>query len=422
MNIAVIGAGVVGTATAWELTADGHEVTLYDRHPTVGEEASFAPGALIGPGWNAPWLPNQSKWSGPWGKANVGLHLQRLPRLAEWSWLWRWAKCAKGRANTPQQEALQRMALYSAEHTHDLNRALELNHDATDGLLVVLRSPQEAEWVHGAIDPLRAIGVALQLFTPDQARDQEPALNPETPLHAAVAITGAGAANCREWTLLMKARTQKLGAQLTLGTLVSRLEPIGNGAWRVHTPDAPQPFADHDSVVLCTGASAPALLRPLGLKPPIQTITSHSVSAAIREPLDAPLSAVFDPAQQVSIARLGQRVRLSGGALLGARPGLTPDPAALKHLYRTLMDWFPGAARFGGPQGSVQEWRSSTAATHDSLPLVGGTRLPGLWLNLGHGTAGWTLAAGSARLLADEMRGASPSLDATAYSPQRLGL
>ena len=68
MNIAVIGAGVVGTATAWELTADGHEVTLYDRHPTVGEEASFAPGALIGPGWNAPWLPNQSKWSGPWGK------------------------------------------------------------------------------------------------------------------------------------------------------------------------------------------------------------------------------------------------------------------------------------------------------------------------------------------------------------------
>lgn len=422
MNIAVIGAGVVGVATAWELAADGHEVTLYDRHPTAGEEASFATGALTGPGWNAAWLPAQTNWSGPWGSAKGGLHLQRLPRLGEWTWLWRWAKCAKGRASTPQHQALQRLALYSAEHTHDLNRALELDHDASDGLLVLLRTPQEADSAQTTIERLREIGVAAQALTAEQARQQEPALYPETPIHAAISIANAGAANCREWTLLMKTRAQKLGARLALGTLVSRLEPMTGGAWRVHTPKSSTLFSDHDAVVVCTGASAPTLLRPLGLKLPTQTITAHSVSAAIREPLDAPLSAVFDPARQVSIARLGQRIRMSGGATLGAKPGAAPDAAALKQLYKTLMDWFPGAARFGGPQGSVQEWRGSYAATHDGLPLIGGTRLPGLWINLGHGAAGWTLAAGSARLLADELRGASPALDAATYAPLRQGL
>lgn len=422
MNIAVIGAGVVGVATAWELVADGHEVTLYDRHPTAGEEATFAPGALMGPGWNAPWLPAHSQWSGPWGSANTGLHLQRLPRLGEWAWLWRWAKCAEGRASTPQHEALQRLALYSAARVEDLNRALELDHDASDGLLVLLRSPQEADAAQATAERLRSLGVVAQSITPEQARQQEPALSQETALHAAISLGGAGAGNCREWTLLVKTRAQKLGARLALDTVVSRLEAMPGGAWRVHTPKAAQPFSDHEALVLCTGAAAPALLRPLGLKLPTRTIASHSVSAAIREPLDAPLSAVIDPSRQVSIARLGQRVRVSGGAVFGAQPGSPPDAAALKHLYKTLMDWFPGAARFGGPQGSVQEWRSAYATTHDGLPLIGGTRLPGLLLNLAHGGAGWTLAAGSGRLVADELRGAAPALDSASYAPQRLGL
>ena len=422
MNIAVIGAGVVGVATAWELAADGHEVTVYDGHPTAGEEASFAPGALVGPGWNAPWLPSQSKWSSPWGAANAGLQLQRLPSPGDLAWLWRWAKCAKGRASTPQQEALQRLAHYSTEHIQDLNRALELDHDASEGLLVLLRSAQEADAAQATVERLRELGITAQSITPEQARQQEPALSQETTLHAAISIAGAGAANCREWTLLMKTLAHKLGARLAFGTAVSRLEPMPGGGWRVHTPKAPHPFSDHDAIVLCTGAAAPALLRPLGLKLPTRTITSHSVSAAIREPMDAPLSAVIDPVRQVSIARLGHRVRVSGGAALSPQPGASPDAAALKHLYKTLMDWFPGAARFGGPQGSVQEWRGAYATTHDGLPLIGSTRLPGLLLNLAHGAAGWTLAAGSSRLLADEIRGAAPALDAATYAPQRLGL
>lgn len=422
MKVAVIGAGVIGAATAWELTADGHDITLYDRHPTAGEAASFASGALVGPGWSAAWNPAQSTWSNPWGPAKGGLHLQRLPRGGEWGWLWRWAKNGQGRSTTPQHDALQRLAIYSAAHAQDLNRALELDHDASEGLLVLLRTQQEADLAQPMLERLRTLGVATQDCSPEQARQREPALNPDTPLHGAISIGTGGAANCREWTLLMKSRAQKLGARLALGIQISRIEPLPTGTLRLHTPHTEQPFSDHDAAVVCTGAWGAELLRPLGLKPPVQAIAGHSVSASLREPLDAPVSAVFDPGRQVSIARLGQRIRVSGGALFGGKPGAPPDPAALKHLYRVLMDWFPGAARFGGPQGSIQEWRGTYLASHDGLPLIGSTRIPGLWLNLGHGSAGWSLAAGSARLLADEMQGAQPEVDALAYLPQRLSL
>ncbi|MBN9097065.1 MAG: FAD-dependent oxidoreductase, partial [Pseudonocardia sp.] len=127
--------------------------------------------------------------------------------------------------------------------------------------------------------------------------------------------------------------------------------------------------------------------------------------------------AVLDLKSRIAITRLGQRVRASGGADLGGS-GAGTDPASLRRLGQVMSHWFPAAARFSGPQASIQSWRGALVMSDDGLPCIGASRLPGLWLNLAHGAAGWAMACGAARHLADAIT--HPSTEAPADAPGRV--
>jgi D-amino-acid dehydrogenase len=106
---------------------------------------------------------------------------------------------------------------------------------------------------------------------------------------------------------------------------------------------------------------------------------------------------VIDVAQQISITRLGQRVRIAGGAEL-AGPSAEHHAPTLQRLYRTFNDWFPGGAQLST---GLQIWRGARVAMPDGAPVIGASGVPGIWLNLAHGGNGWALACGSARAVAD---------------------
>jgi D-amino-acid dehydrogenase len=165
--------------------------------------------------------------------------------------------------------------------------------------------------------------------------------------------------------------------------------------------------------------AVPTLLRPLGVKLPLLNVSSHSLTAPLRhvdgEPDAGPRAAVFDDAQQVSITRLGQRLRVTGAGDVPAG-GSAPHAAALQRLYRVLDDWFPGAAR----QGQAQHWRGTRPTLPDGLPVLGVSGMAGLWLNLGHGAHGWMLACGAAQVLAEQLSGRPAPLDLTHLGLQRL--
>jgi D-amino-acid dehydrogenase len=117
----------------------------------------------------------------------------------------------------------------------------------------------------------------------------------------------------------------------------------------------------------------------------------------------------------VAITRLGQRIRVAGSAELGGAP-LAMNAAALRTLYKVLDDWFPAAARLS----QARAWKGARPMLPDGPPVLGASRLPGVWLNLGHGSSGWALACGSARLLADLMAGREPDIDIQGLQPRRL--
>lgn len=171
-----------------------------------------------------------------------------------------------------------------------------------------------------------------------------------------------------------------------------------------------------DAVVVCAGLASATLLRPLGLRIPLAPVYGHSISAPIRESLNAPRSAVMDERYKVAISRLGQRVRVAGGAEIGGSLS-SMNASAVQTLYKVLHDWFPGAATL---QSGVQQWKGARPMLPDGPPVLGASGVPGVWLNLGHGSSGWALSCGSARVVADLIGGRDAGVDLEGLGVERL--
>ena len=280
-------------------------------------------------------------------------------------------------------------------------------------LRLVSRIADLARLVQPGLQVLRDAGVGFREIGADDARLIEPALNPDTVFHGAVHLPQDEVGNCRQFALLLKDEARKLGAQFLFNTTVAGIEPGQTPGVRVDGEASARPF---DAVVLCAGLDAGALLRPLGLRLPLVAVHGYSVSAPVREPLNAPRSALMDERYKVAISRLGNRVRVAGSAEIGGRAS-AKRASSLQTLYKVLRDWFPGAAVLSS---GVQEWKGARPMLPAGPPVLGASGLPGLWLNLGHGSSGWALSCGSARAVADRIAGRTPEVDLEGLDVERL--
>ena len=423
MRIAVVGAGIIGVTTAYELAADGHHVTVFERRGAVAEETSFANAGVIAPGavtpWAAPGMP---------GKVARYLFSRHAPvrvslplTCAEIAWMWSWRRACKLETYLTNRARMQRLAFYSRARLHQLTEDLKLEYDRSAGYLVLLRSEKDSQLVQPGLQVLRDAGVPFREIDADRARLLEPALNPDTPFLGAVHLPDDEVGNCRQFALLLKTQAQRLGATFEFNSTVAPLDPAAPSTLRIAT-DGAQPRQQHfDAVVVCGAVDSALLLRPLGLKLPLVAVHGYSISAPIREPLNAPRSALMDERYKVAISRLGNRVRVAGSAEIGGSPTVR-RPAAIQTLYKVLHDWFPGAAQISNTGAGVQEWKGARPMLPDGPPLLGATGIAGVWINLGHGSSGWALSCGSARAVADLMAGRAPDVDMEGLGIERLSL
>ena len=400
MKIAIVGAGIIGVTTAYELASDGHEVTVFEQRSAAAEEASFATAGLLAPHLLSPWavpgFGHALRLMGPHATLRLSGGLSR----ANWAWLSRWRSATH--ASSAPATTLERLAQYSQSRLQALAQRHELDFEASQGRLVLLRTEQERAQLQPALQVLRDSGVALREIDADVARQIEPGLSPEAPLAGAIHLPDARAGNCRLFAQLLRQGTQGSGVHFAFNTRIDRIGTTPVGVVVQGESD----LRRFDAVVLCAGTASAALLPALGLRLPMAAVYGYSVSAPLRESTHAPQASVVDAAQQISITRLGQRVRIAGGAEL-AGADAEHHAATLQRLYRTLNDWFPGGAQLSS---GVQVWRGARPLLPDGAPVVGASGVPGLWLNTGHGAGGWALACGSARALADLMAQRAPEV------------
>ena len=415
MKIAVIGAGIIGVTTAYELGRDGHEVTVFERRGAAAEETSFANAGIVAPGYVAPWaapgMPVKvlQQLLRRHASVKIGLPLS----MQELGWMWKWYRACHLDTYLVNRAHLRQLAFYSRARLHAIRTHLRLEYDRSDGYLVLLRSERDLQMVQPGLEVLLAAGVNFRQLDPVQARAVEPALNPDTAFAGAVQLPDDEVGNCRQFALLLKNEAQRIGVSFLFNTGVEGVEKSATWNLRVAGDAIPRSF---DSVVLCAGLASGQLLKSVGLRIPIAAVYGYSLSAAIREPLNAPRSAIMDEYYKVAISRLGQRIRVAGSAEMGGVAD-RKRASSIQTLYKVLHDWFPGAAN---KTSSVQEWKGARPMLPDGPPIVAASGIAGLWLNLGHGSSGWALSCGSARVLADMVLGHEPEVDMRGFGPERF--
>jgi D-amino-acid dehydrogenase len=446
MRVAVIGAGVIGVTTAYELAVDGHDVTVFERRGTVAAESSFANAGLIAPSYVAPWaapgMPGKvlsHLWRAH-APVRVGIHLD----LSTLGWLWRWWRACKPQTYRANRARMHRLAHFSRERLHELTQRLHLDFERGQGFLVLLRSPRDLAMAEPGIRALAELGAAPQLLDAAACRLVEPGLNPDMALHAGIYSKDDDVGNCREFTHLLRREAARRGVRFRFRVQVERvvagLRPslvvvrtpvdprdqppapsrVNASDWPITQPgDADTAEASFDAIVVCAALGSRELLRPLGIKLPLLPVYGYSVTAPLRHDdehlLREPRAALMDERYKVAISRLGNRVRIAGSAEIGGRADRS-DAAAQATLDKVLDDWFPGVSL----RSLAQRWKGARPMLPDGPPVLGPSGVPGVWLNLGHGGSGWALACGSARLVADAVAGRATPIDIDGLGIDRL--
>jgi D-amino-acid dehydrogenase len=422
MRIAVVGAGIIGVTTAFELAVDGHDVTVFERRSAVAEEASFANAGVVAPGYVTP-------WAAPGMPAKVARYLfsEHAPVRVSWplssadlAWMWKWYRSCDLAGYAANRARMQRLAFYSRTRLHDITEHFGLDYDRSTGYMVMLRTDKDRKIVEPGLQVLRDAGVTFHEIDAQKARAIEPALNVDTAFVGAIHLPQDEVGNCRQFALQLKAECQSRGVHFEFSSMVAPLDPATPGSLRVTNAEGATSQWNFNAVVVCGGVDSAMLLRPVGLDLPLAPVYGYSISAPIREPLNAPRSAIMDERYKVAISRMGNRVRVAGSAEIGGSIA-KKRPQSIQTLYKVLHDWFPGAAQLARSNGAaVQEWKGARPMLPDGPPLLGATGVPGVWINLGHGSSGWALSCGSARVVADLMSGRQPDVDIEGLGVERL--
>lgn len=414
MKIAVIGAGVVGIASAYELVLDGHEVVVFDSNSAAAESASFANTGVIAPSLMQPlshpsW-PTKS-WLNRIGERSL-LQLRRAPSLAEINFMWRWGHHQNPTEIGEKFQSASQLIALSQSQLNQIHSAQSVDLEQSVGLLALFRNEKKFQQFSEKLALLKASGLAHSVVPQSDVRYIEPALNPNAAFFNAVHFPNDQVVNCRQLALVLKNKAQLLGATFKFNCKVSAIETTPKLAIAVENKPERHPF---DHVVIATGALGSELANKLKVTLPMLPIGSYSLSATIKEPLDAPSSAILDTTNATMITRMGRRVRVSCGAELGERSKFNSNTTHL--LFSSLQRFFPGSVNYSA---GTQLWRGSYSLMTDGMPAIGRCLIPGIWLNVGHGANGWGMALGSARLLADLMSEHTPATNPTHFDPTRF--
>ncbi len=409
MKIVVLGAGVIGVTSAWYLAKAGHDVTVIDRQSGPSLETSFANAGEVSPGYSAPWaapgIPAKAiKWM---FMKHAPLIVQPRPDLAKMGWLARMLANCTTDAYKRNKSRMVRLAEYSRDCLADLRDETGLRYDERmQGTLQLFRTQKQVDAAEKDISVLRQDGVPFEVLDRDACIAAEPGLKGAADkIAGGLRLPGDETGDCFKFTNGLAALAEAAGVTFRYGVSIDGLEAEAGRIVAVRT-GAGRVVAD--AFVVALGSYSPFLVKPLGLSLPVYPVKGYSITVPIVDEARAPVSTVMDETHKIAITRLGDRIRVGGMAEI-AGFDLSLNPKRRATLEHSVEDLFGGA----GDQSRATFWTGLRPMTPDGTPVVGRTKIANLFLNTGHGTLGWTMAAGSGRVLADIVSGRTTEIDAT---------
>lgn len=425
MKVLVLGAGIIGTSTAWHLLERGHEVVVVDRQPAAARETSFANAAQISVSYCEPW----ANASAP-GKLLKWMFRKDAPLLfrprPDWQ-QWRWGLLFLAQCNDAafERNVRQLVALgsYSHEALKDVVRATDIRYNRLErGIAHFYTDAAAFEDAAQAAALMRKYGVDRRVVSREELFAIEPAFRSFADSIVGGTYTASDeSGDARVFTEALAARCAARGAQFLYEHDVVRLHKESGEVRRVSVHDRTngrQSTLKADAVVVACGSYTAPLLRSVGVDLPIYPGKGYSATFRILRPELAPSVSSIDDEVKCAMSRLGDELRVAGTIEL-AGFDLSLDSSVARARCRMLAERIekvlPGVCdtRLEEEGGNPRFWTGLRPATPTNIPYIGRTPVGGLWVNAGHGTLGWTHGAGSGKAMAELISGRQP---ATAFN------
>ncbi len=429
MKVVVLGSGVIGVTSAYQLAKAGHEVTVVDRQPSAGMETSYGNAGEVSPGYSAP-------WAGPGVpfKAIKWLLMHHRPLVIRPKLdlnLLRWGVAMLRNCTTARYELnkgrMVRLAEYSRDCLKELRAETGLQYDQrTQGTLQLFRTQAQLDGTAADIGILQRYGVRFELLDRAGCIGYEPALSRvQEKFVGGLLLPGDETGDCFKFTQNLAALAAQRGVVFRQGTTIQKLLTDGAsggasggaaGGASITGVLTDAGILKADAYLMAMGSHSPKLLSPIGINIPVYPVKGYSITVPITDGSGAPESTVMDETHKVAVTRLGDRIRVGGTAEL-AGYDLRLHDARRRTLEHVVTDLFPD----GGDVKRAEFWCGLRPMTPDGTPVLGGTRYRNLHLATGHGTLGWTMAAGTGRVMADLMSGKAADIDMEGLTMARYG-
>lgn len=414
MKVIVLGAGVVGVTSAYQLAKAGHEVTVIDRQEGPALETSFANAGEVSFGYCSPWAA-----PGIPLKAMKWLFMQHAPLIlrpkmdaAMLSWMTQMLMNCTSERYAINKSRMLRIADYARISLAEVRDETGIAYDERmQGTLQLFRTQQQLDASAKDVKALAADGVPYEVLDPDGCIRVEPALK-----HVRQKMVGGlltpkdETGDCFKFTNALALKAAAMGVKFVYGTNIKALDVEGGAIKGVVTD---REMLRSDAVVVALGSYSPMLVKQFGIKLPVYPVKGYSLTIPIVDASRAPESTVMDETYKIAITRLGDRIRVGGMAEIS---GYTNDLGQKRRatLEHSVTDLFPG-----GDVSKADFWSGLRPMTPDGTPVIGATKVKGLFLNTGHGTLGWTMSCGSAKVISSIVSGKKPEIDATDLAVSR---
>jgi len=408
MKIIILGGGVIGVSAAYILGSRGHEVEVIERQGECGRETSFANGGQLSYSHAEPWanpgvLPKVIKWM---FKDDAPLVLRPRADLDMITWGLKFLmNCNAARTHTNSVRLLK-LGLYSKKKMEQMRVFSGIKFDnRRDGILHLFSNPEEFDHAVKQARFQEKLGCPAEIADTKKCIQLEPVLE-----HAGKPIAGGIFQPLDEsgdaFTFTQELAKLAVSEYKALFHYNTEVRTINTSGGRITSVSTDKGEHKADAYILSLGSYSPIYLKPLGIRVPVYPMKGYSVTFAANH--YTPSLSLTDGEHKIVYSRLGDRLRIAGTAeFAGYNTAVRPERVA--PIVRAVKGLLP-KCEFDTP---LTEWACLRPSTPDGPPIIGKTRYPNLYLNTGHGTLGWTQAAGSAALIADvvENRPTEISLD-----------
>ena len=407
-RVCIIGGGVIGLATAYALVRDGFEVSVIEAQPTLGSQTSFANGGQLSYRYVAPLADAGVPWQAMGWMLRGDSPLKLRPRMdpAQWRWLASFIGACRGSVNQRNGAHLLRLALLSQATLQQWREEDQLGNFEwrRNGKLVAFRNQANFEKARNKV----IHSSFQQALSASECVSLEPGLQ-GSHFVGGIYTPDEEVGDCHAFCQQLLVRLQASGrCHFLLGKTVTGIQH-NNGA--VHAVEMGNEVLPVDQLVLAAGHNSPALSLP-GLNVPLYPLKGYSLTLALNDPQKAPQVSITDYDRKIVYARIGEQLRIAAMVdIVGFDPAL--DPKRLAQMRELAHSTFPDA----GDYQHATEWAGMRPATPSGVPILGASGYRNLWLNLGHGALGFTLACGSGRLLSELIAQRKTSIDMQGLAP-----